>query len=74
MIMLDQTNYTKVLNYFLKKLGYGYNCRKCKRRGKITQIHCNLFSRDFVSWQCPKCKGRWNFELKNKAIRRLIKQ
>ena len=73
MIDLNQTNYTEILNFFFKKLGYGYHCVLCNRRAKIIQAIRGTTARDWVSWECPNCKKRWNYEFKNKEIRKLLK-
>ena len=73
MISLDQSNYTKILNFFLKKLGYGYRCVSCNKRAKIIQAIRGTTARDWVSWECPNCKKCWSHEFKNKEIRKLLK-
>ncbi len=72
MIELNQSNYTKVLEFFLNVMGYGYKCTVCKRRAKIIQVVCGPPARDWVSWECPKCIKRWNYEFKKKEIRKLL--
>ena len=70
MIELNQSNYTKILNYFLDNMGYGYRCVKCDRRAKI--ISSSISGFDYVDWECPKCKKHWGHEFHKKEIQRLL--
>jgi len=72
MIELNQTNYTKILNFFLHTLGYCYKCSTCDRRAKIISVKASKFGFDYVSWECPKCKKHWSMEFKEKQIRKLL--
>ena len=72
MIELHQFNYTKVLEFFLNVMGYGYRCVKCDRRAKIISVHADTHCFDYVNWECPSCKNHWNHEFHKKEIRKLL--
>lgn len=72
LILLDQLNYTKILNFFVNVLGYCYRCRTCDRRAKIISASASEFGFDYVSWECPKCMRCWGMEFKKKEIRKLL--
>jgi len=64
MIELNQTNYTKILNFFLHTLGYCYKCSICDRRAKTISVKASEFGFDYVSWECPNVKniGVWSLK------------
>jgi len=72
MIELDQSNYTKILNYFLNVMGYGYRCAKCDRRAKIISVAVDQFAFNYVNWECPKCMKHWGHEFHKKEIWKLL--